>query len=64
MKDVIWTEEELRQFDRLVDDVSSRDQLKRITGRIDMMAFIKEHGKEKCDAMCAYLENGEASNGG
>lgn len=52
-----WTEEELREFDRLVDDVSSRNQLTRIDARLKMTAFVEEHGKEKCDAMFAYLES-------
>lgn len=51
-----WTKEELKQFDKLVDLVSSRNQLTRIAARLDMDKFIKEHGKEKCDAMWAHLE--------
>lgn len=56
-----WTEEELQEFDKLVDGVSSYNQLTRITSRIHMGKFIVDHGKEKCDAMFAYLEGGEKS---
>lgn len=52
---VTWTDEELREFDMLVDMVSSRNQLERISGRLAMLKFVDEHGKEKCDAMFAYL---------
>ncbi len=33
----------------------SLDQMDRINARIDIPKFIKEHGKEKCDAMYAEL---------
>lgn len=58
-KEITWTEEELRDFDGLIDQVSSRNQLERITGRIDMNKFIGKHGKEKCDAMFKHLESGK-----
>lgn len=53
-----WTKAEITEFDKLVDSVSSRDQLTRINARIDMDAFIAKHGKGKCDAMFAHLEAG------
>jgi len=53
-----WTKEEITEFDRLVDDVSSSNQLSRISGRFAMKDFIKTHGKEKCYAMFAHLESG------
>lgn len=31
-----WTKEELKEFERLVDGVSSRDQVARISARLDM----------------------------
>jgi hypothetical protein len=51
-----WTKEEIDEFDRLLDLTSSRNQMDRISGRIDLNAFVGRHGKEKCDAMFAYLE--------
>lgn len=56
MSEVRWTMKELERFDELVDMVSDRHQVTRITGRMEMDKFIKEHGKEKCDAMWEYLE--------
>lgn len=56
MSGPIWTKEELKEFDTLIDDVSSRDQMRRISGRIEMNKFVEKHGKEKCDAMFAHLE--------
>ena len=52
-----WTEEEIMEFDRLVDKVSSWDQATRSCARMEMNRFVNEHGKEKCDAMWAYLES-------
>jgi len=57
---ITWTKEEIQEFDRLVEMTSSRHQLTRITGRMDMATFIIKHGKEKCDAMWEHLENGGA----
>jgi hypothetical protein len=51
----VWTKEEIEEFDKLLNMTASRNQLKRINGRIDMNAFVKKHGKEKCDAMFAHL---------
>lgn len=51
-----WTPEELKEFDRLIDMTSSRDQVQRISGRMDMRKFVDKHGKEKCDAIWAHLE--------
>lgn len=50
-----WTPEELKAFERLVDEASSRDQVARIGARLDMAEFVKQHGKEKCDAMFAEI---------
>jgi hypothetical protein len=52
-----WADEELAEFDSLIDMLSSRDQLERISGRLAMSKFVAQHGKEKCDAMFAYLES-------
>lgn len=59
MNEITWTDEELREFDDLVDMVSDRHQVTRITGRFKMDEFIKKHGKPKCDAMWAHLEGGK-----
>jgi hypothetical protein len=56
MSEITWTEGELREFDELVDMVSDRHQVTRISGRLQMDEFIKKHGKDKCDAMFAHLE--------
>lgn len=56
---VEWTEEEMREFENLVDGASSRHQLERIHSRMHMPAFIEKHGREKCDAMFAVLTEGE-----
>lgn len=62
MIEIEWTDEELREFDKLVDGVSSRNQLTRISAGLDMHRFVAEHGAEKCDAMFAHLE-GKANAG-
>jgi hypothetical protein len=46
-----YTKAELRKFDRLTDQASSQNQMARISARLALNAFIKEHGREKCDAM-------------
>jgi hypothetical protein len=56
MSEITWTEEELAEFDELVDMVSDRHQATRIAGRLDMGKFVNEHGKAKCDAMWAHLQ--------
>lgn len=60
MSAITWTAEELAEFDRLVDMVSSSDQMTRLCARmVEIPAFIAKHGKEKCDAMWAHLEGGK-----
>lgn len=59
-KEKAYTAAELQRFDRLTMKLSSRDQMDRITGRIDIDKFIKEHGKDKCDAMFAALKRRDA----
>lgn len=56
-----WTPEELRAFDHLIDLVGSRNQLSRIAGRLKMTAFVNQHGKDKCDAMFAFLQERDAA---
>jgi hypothetical protein len=52
-----WTPEELAEFDKLTWDVSSLNQLTRISGRLAMMKFVEKHGKDKCDAMWKVLQS-------
>lgn len=51
----LYSAKELKQFDKLTNDMSSLDQLKRINARLRVNSFIAEHGKDKCDAMFAEL---------
>jgi hypothetical protein len=55
-----WTPEELAEFDRLIDEVSSPNQAIRSSARMRQNRFVNEHGKEKCDAMWAHLQEREA----
>lgn len=52
----LYTAALLQHFDRLTMKMSSRDQLARIQGRLDIAAFQKEHGEEVCKAMFAELQ--------
>lgn len=61
MTEPTWTEEELNKFDRLTMMAGSRNQVTRISGRLEVNAFIAEHGKEKCDAMFAEIQRREAA---
>lgn len=55
---ITWTKDELKEFDKLIEKVGSSHQVTRISARFDMDAFVKLHGREKCDAMWAHLEGG------
>ncbi len=55
MRTAKWTASELKEFTKLVDLSGSRIQMDRIRSRVEMPAFIKRHGKEKCDAMWAHI---------
>jgi hypothetical protein len=57
--DCAFTGEELNEFRSLVDSVSGRDQMTRISARLDMHRFIRDHGKEKCDAMWQIIKDDE-----
>ena len=50
-----WTADEFKAFEKLVDETSSRNQVTRISARLDMKTFVDTHGKTKCDAMFAEL---------
>lgn len=55
-----YTAAEFRQFDRLTNNASSQNQLTRIQARLHLTAFVKEHGKEKCDLMWAAIQAKDA----
>lgn len=55
----LWTKDELAEFDRLTEQMSSRDQLERISGRLALRRFVALHGEEKCNAMFAKLTSVE-----
>lgn len=50
-----WTPAELRKFDQLTEAASSPHGNTRVIARLDLKRFVEEVGKEKCDAMFAYL---------
>lgn len=50
-----FTAEELSEFDRASWRASSPDQVNRISGRMELRKLVARHGKEKCDAMFAFL---------
>lgn len=50
-----------REFLRLVDKVSSRVNVDRVIGRLQMTRFIAKHGREACDEFyAAYNEKAKA----
>lgn len=51
-----YTRALLRKFARLTEKTSSRDQMARISARLDLERFIKEHGKDTCDAMWTEIK--------
>lgn len=55
-----YTAKELKEFDRITDELSSRDQMARISARIAIKKFVEAHGKEKCDAMFEELKKRDA----
>lgn len=55
--EVIYTEDELDEFRKLVEMGESRCQMDRINSRCDMPKFIERVGREKCDAMFEVLKH-------
>ena len=51
-----YTKDEFKKFKKLILMFGSRDQVTRINARLEIENFIKEHGKEKCDAMNEKLK--------
>lgn len=60
MVDKPYTSDELKRFDALTNEMSSPNQLARITSRIAVDRFVIEHGVEKCNAMFADLKARDA----
>lgn len=56
MSEVAYTKEELDEFRKLVEMGESWNQMDRISSRLRMPDFIKNVGKEKCDAMFEVLK--------
>ena len=52
---ILYTDDELREFDRLTEGTASRDQVERISSRMKLRKFVEQHGKPKCDAMYSKL---------
>lgn len=48
-----YTKNEKNEFDRLVRNTASPDQVTRIMARLSLRKFVSLHGKDKCDAMFA-----------
>jgi hypothetical protein len=58
---ISYTESELAEFDRLTVLTSSRDQVRRIDGRMKLSHFVTKHGNLKCDEMFAEIKRREAA---
>ena len=58
-----WTANELSQFDHVTMLMSSRDQLQRIQGRLEIKKLVEAFGKKKCDAMFAFLQARDKKRG-
>lgn len=56
-----WTDDELKEFDQITSDLSSLHQMERISARLAVNAFVKKHGKAKCDAMFEELKRRETA---
>ncbi len=57
-----YTVADLRKFNRLTLMLSSRRQMDRITARLDLATFEKEHGKAKCEEMFKVLQARDTRN--
>jgi hypothetical protein len=51
-----YTAAELRKFDKLTMLCSSRSQMDRIRGRLEIKKFTNEHGEAKCYVMFEELQ--------
>jgi len=52
---VEFTSVEFQEFNQLTLEAVHTDQLRRITGRLQLSDFVALHSKEKCDAMWAKI---------
>lgn len=55
-----FTDDELKEFDQLTMQMSSHNQVERVSGRLAVRRFEETHGKEKCDAMFKVLQERDA----
>lgn len=53
-----FTRKQFTEFFRLVNMSSSAHQMDRINSRLEMPAFIKENGRETCNAMWELISGG------
>ena len=53
---VTYSPTELNEFRKLVEGAESRNQVTRISARLEMNLFVEQVGKEKCDAMFEVLK--------
>ncbi|MER9680816.1 hypothetical protein NKJ23_15990 [Mesorhizobium sp. M0184] len=60
MAEITWTQAELDTFDQITSLLSSLHQMDRIGARLDIKKFEAEHGKAKCEAMFAVLQERDA----
>ena len=51
-----YTQEDLKEFRRLVQMSESNCQMDRIESRLEMPRFIEKVGRQKCDAMFEVLK--------
>ena len=51
-----YTQEELKEFRRLVQMGESSRQMDRIESRLEIPRFIEKVGRQKCDAMFEVLK--------
>lgn len=51
-----FTAAEMRLFDDLTAKACSQSQIDRITARMGLTRFLKQHGREKCDHMLAVVK--------
>ena len=61
MTERMFTLVELAEFDRLTLKASSRDQVTRIAGRLELAKFEGQHGQAKCDAMWEMIKQSDAT---
>ena len=61
MTEKMFTLKELAEFDRITLEASSRDQVRRIAGRLELAKFKELHGQAKCDALWEMIKQSDAT---